>query len=318
MSAPRRAVADAQRRRCARRSSSTSSSATGADRDQRRDRHAALAGRAEARVDRGVGGEVEVGVGQHDHVVLRAAERLHALAVRGAGLVDVPRDRGRADERHRLARRGASSSASTATLSPCTTLNTPSGSPASAHSSASAVRRRRVLLARLEHHGVAARDRDREEPHRHHRREVERADDRRPRRAAGGSSSTSTPVETPSEKPPLSRCGMPHANSTTSRPRVTSPSASESTLPCSAVMSAASLLARVEQLAEGEQHLRALGQRGSPATPAQASCARRTTSSTVGGRGEVDVGRRPGRSPGRRRRRCARRCPPRGVRRPGG
>ena len=33
---------------------------------------------------------------------------------------------------------------------------------------------------------------------------------------------------------------MPHANSTTSRPRCTSPSASESTLPCSAVMIAAS------------------------------------------------------------------------------
>ena len=31
---------------------------------------------------------------------------------------------------------GCSSSASTAVLSPCTTLNTPSGSPASAHSSA--------------------------------------------------------------------------------------------------------------------------------------------------------------------------------------
>ena len=30
----------------------------------------------------GVGGEVEVGVGQHDHVVLRPAERLHPLAVR--------------------------------------------------------------------------------------------------------------------------------------------------------------------------------------------------------------------------------------------
>ena len=49
-------------------------------------------------VDGGVGGEVEVGVGQHEHVVLRAAERLDALAVRGAGLVDVLRDRGGADE----------------------------------------------------------------------------------------------------------------------------------------------------------------------------------------------------------------------------
>jgi hypothetical protein len=38
----------------------------------------------------------------------------------------------------------------------------------------------------------------------------------------------------------LSRCGIPQANSTTSRPRVTSPSASESTLPCSSVMIAAS------------------------------------------------------------------------------
>ena len=51
-----------------------------ADRDDGRDRHAALAGRAEAGVDGGVGREIEVGVGQHDHVVLRAAERLHALA----------------------------------------------------------------------------------------------------------------------------------------------------------------------------------------------------------------------------------------------
>ena len=52
-----------------------------ADRDDRRDRHAPLAGRAVARRDRGVGGQVDVGVGQDDHVVLGAAERLHALAV---------------------------------------------------------------------------------------------------------------------------------------------------------------------------------------------------------------------------------------------
>ena len=53
----------------------------------------------------------------------------------------------------------------------------------------------------------------------------------------------STPVETFSEKPPLSRCGMPQANSTTSRPRATSPAASEATLPCSSVMSLASSVA---------------------------------------------------------------------------
>ena len=72
-----------------------------ADRDEHRDRHAALAGRAVGRADRRVGGELDVGVGQHHHVVLRAAERLHALAVARAGLVDVLRDRRRADEAHR-------------------------------------------------------------------------------------------------------------------------------------------------------------------------------------------------------------------------
>ena len=43
-------------------------------------------------------------------------------------------------------------------------------------------------------------------------------------------------METLSEWPPLSRCGIPQANSTTSRPRVTSPSASDTVLPCSEVM----------------------------------------------------------------------------------
>ncbi len=51
---------------------------------------------------------------------------------------------------------------------------------------------------------------------------------------------TSTPVETPSEWPPFSRWEIPHANSTTSWPRAISPIASDRTLPCSAVMSAAS------------------------------------------------------------------------------
>ena len=51
---------------------------------------------------------------------------------------------------------------------------------------------------------------------------------------------TSTLVEAFSVNAPLIRCGMPQANSTTSWPRLTSPSASDSTLPCSAVMIAAS------------------------------------------------------------------------------
>ena len=43
------------------------------DGDHDRDGHAALAGGAVARRDGGVGGHVDVGVGQHDHVVLRPA-----------------------------------------------------------------------------------------------------------------------------------------------------------------------------------------------------------------------------------------------------
>ena len=72
----------------------------GTDRDDRGDRHAALAGRAVAGRDGGIGGHVDVGVRQHDHVVLGPAEGLDALAVPRAGLVDVAGDRGRADEAH--------------------------------------------------------------------------------------------------------------------------------------------------------------------------------------------------------------------------
>ena len=50
---------------------------------------------------------------------------------------------------------------------------------------------------------------------------------------------TSTPRDGCSENPPLSRWGTPHANSTFSMPRATSPFASDSTLPCSDVMIAA-------------------------------------------------------------------------------
>ena len=107
-----------------------------ADGHARGDGHAALTGGAEAGVDHGVGGQVEVGVGQDHGVVLGAAEGLHALAVGGAGGVDVLRDRGGADEADTDLTLGLVSSSSTAVLSPCRTLNTPAGRPASSHSSA--------------------------------------------------------------------------------------------------------------------------------------------------------------------------------------
>ncbi|CNU63166.1 Uncharacterised protein [Salmonella enterica subsp. enterica serovar Bovismorbificans] len=50
----------------------------------------------------------------------------------------------------------------------------------------------------------------------------------------------STPEPTLKEYSPLLRCGIPQANSTTSMPRVSSPSASDQTLPCSLTISAAS------------------------------------------------------------------------------
>ena len=79
----------------------TSGSATSPTATTTRDRHAALAGRAVGGRDRGVGGHLDVGVGQHDHVVLGAAQRLHPLAVLRARLVDVAGDRRRADEADR-------------------------------------------------------------------------------------------------------------------------------------------------------------------------------------------------------------------------
>ncbi len=63
--------------------------------------HAALARRAVGGRHRGVGSQVHVGVGQHDHVVLGPAQRLHPLAVRGAGLVHVAGDRRGPDEAER-------------------------------------------------------------------------------------------------------------------------------------------------------------------------------------------------------------------------
>ena len=69
-----------------------------ADADHQRLGHAALTSRAVAGGDRRVGGELHVGVGQDDHRILGGRVRPDALAVGGAGLVDVPTDRRRADK----------------------------------------------------------------------------------------------------------------------------------------------------------------------------------------------------------------------------
>ena len=236
MSMPRR-VARAGRRCAARapRGCSTSGSADVADGDHRRDRHAALAGRAVARADDRVG--------RRSRGPRRAARprgswrrRAPARACRGARRsrrcsfaigVEPTNDTART--------RGCASSASTASLSPWTTLNTPSGRPASFSSSAMRSDERRVVLGRLQDERVAAGDRDREHPHRHHRREVERRDagahaDRladRPGVDVGADVLAVLALEQ------MRNAAV--ANSTTSMPRVIEPSASASVLPCSCV-----------------------------------------------------------------------------------
>ena len=72
----------------------------GADAEHDAVREAALAGAAEARLGAHLRGARHVGVRHHEHEVLRAAQGLHALALLGAALVDVVRDRRAADERH--------------------------------------------------------------------------------------------------------------------------------------------------------------------------------------------------------------------------
>ena len=183
---------------------------------------------------------IAAGVGQHDHVVLGAAEGLHPLAVRGAGLVDVAGDRRGADEADRLDVRVREQRVHRHLVA-VHHVEHAVGQPGLAPTARPAAARPTGPSPRLEHERVAAGDREREHPHRHHGREVERGDARRPRRAAAGSSRRPRRWRRSRENPPLSRCGMPQANSTTSRPRATSPAASRATLPCSAVISGASL-----------------------------------------------------------------------------
>ena len=136
---------------------------------------------------------------------------------------------------------GCSRIASTATLSPWTTLKTPSGTPASWRSSARNIEadgsfsdgfRMNVLPQAIAlpniHIGTIA----------------GKLNGVIPATTPSGWRiwKTSTPVDACSVKPPLSRFGMPQANSRFSRPRAISPRASDGTLPCSAVRWAASSL----------------------------------------------------------------------------
>ena len=110
------------------------------------------------------------------------------------------------------------------------------------------------------------------------------------------------PVDTSELCAPLSRCGMPHANSTHSRPRATSPRASASTLPCS----------RGDRARRGRRGGRRPARAGGTSprprrlsddvapTRRAASTAHLDRVVDLGRRGERDLGRSARRAPGRR------------------
>ena len=120
-------------------------------------------------------------------MVLRAAERLDALPVLRAGLVDVARDRRRADEADRRDV-GVLEHPLDRDLVPLDDVEDAVGHAGLLQELGDEHRGGRVLLGRLQDERVAAGDRGRPHPHGHHRGEVERRDARRRRRAAGGSS----------------------------------------------------------------------------------------------------------------------------------
>ena len=174
---------------------------------------------------------------------------------------------------------GCVSSPSTATRSPCSTEKTPSGSPAAFQRRASrsdddgsrsdglSTNALPVAMAMgAIHSGTIA----------------GKLNGVMPATTPSGSrnENTSTPVAAWSVYSPLSSCGMPHAYSTTSSPRPTSPSESAVTLPCSAVIVAASSSVCATSCSRNANSTPARFPIGSCAQACDASSAPATTAST--------------------------------------
>src|SRR5439155_20470917 len=129
---------------------------------------------------------------------------------------------------------GCSSTASTATLSPMTTLNTPSGTPASFKSSAVQTEADGSFSDGFNTNVLPAANAG---AHIHMGTIAGKLNGVMPATTPSGwrIEYTSMPVDACSEKPPFSSSGIPQQYSITSRPRATSPIASDKTLPCSSV-----------------------------------------------------------------------------------
>ena len=148
-----------------------------ADRHHHRQRHAALAGRAERRAAQVIDHHVEVGVG-HDHaVVLGSAHRLHALARGHPARIDVLGDVGRADKADCADRRVIEDQVDHFLVA-VNDLEDPVGQACFEPQLSDPARHRGVAFGGLEDKGVARRNRHRAHPQRDHRGEVEGGDPR--------------------------------------------------------------------------------------------------------------------------------------------
>ena len=135
--------------------------------------HAALAGRTVTCAHQRVYRLVEIGIRHDDHVVLRTAEALRALAVHGGRAIDVTGDRRRADEGDR-ADIGIGQNGVDSALVAVDDVQDAGRKTGFDHQFGKTDRQRRVALGRLEDEGVAAGNCGREHPHRDHAGEVER------------------------------------------------------------------------------------------------------------------------------------------------
>ena len=154
--APGRRAARGSARPCAR---TTSSKTRALDQDARR-RRAGLPGVLDAGVDEEGQRRVEVGIGEDDLRALAAELERHRHGVLRRRGLHQRADRDRAGEREVVRRRDAPASAAPASSPrPGTTLSAPAGKPASLRDAREGERGQAGLFGRLEHAGVAHRQR---------------------------------------------------------------------------------------------------------------------------------------------------------------
>ena len=145
--------------------------------DQPGGRGAALAGGAEGAEERAVGGQLEVGVGQHDHAVLAPElERHQASGPAAMAAAATLRPVGTEPVKLTAPMPGWVAMAAPGSPWPWTTLSSPAGMPASTRQATNALGAQRRLLGRLQHDAVAGQQGREELPRRDGHREVPRRD----------------------------------------------------------------------------------------------------------------------------------------------